>query len=808
MFISFLNPQGNFDSLDSHWASHPDFGGQLVYVKELALEMAELGHRVDIVTRRVEDKNWPEFKDRFDTYPDRDNIRIVRIDFGPAGFLEKEKLWPYICPEYVENLIKLYKSEGQFPDFVTSHYGDGGLAGAYFNKRTGIPFTFTAHSLGAQKMDKIKITRYNIEKYNNTYNFATRLTGERISMNRAHKVITSTTQERFSQYTHTAYSEAIVPSNEDKFAVIPPGVSLRVFDKSSIMTRDKKLESRIKKNLKRDLNNDRLELPSVISSSRLDPKKNIAGILKAYGSSSALRETANLVIVTRGYNNPLKNYQKISEGQRQDVLKEILSLIDSYNLRGKVSMFSIDSQKDLSGMYRYFASTGSVFCLAALYEPFGLAPLEAMACGLPVVTTKFGGPAESLREAGENFGLLIDPTVPDEVAGALFKLTSSFKKWKEMSNKGYKRVLDKYTWRCTAKAYLNVIKNFKKTAAPFKINIPPYFTDPKKHKKPSLKLLKKLYLQYDILCIGETMVDFISDTTKNSLLDSDKFTKYPGGNPAYVSVYAAKLSKKAILITKLGTGHFGEFLIRKLQEYGVCTEHISFSNSEDTSVAFLTRTPSTPDFQSMRSADSKLNIKEVNPLLLEDSKVIHTSLSSMITEPARSAIRKAFRIGKSSSKILSLEPNYHPQLWHDREEAIEIMAQICDGVTMVFPSLSNARHLFDYNMDEEKLKKLTIEKFHRWGAKKVIFTAGDRYIEISTGAGKKTTRIKNLKKIDIVDFAGGGSAFISGFIVAYMEKLSLKKCARFGYRVAETALKSVGPFPKNIFRKDILEKIN
>ncbi|MGM0442515.1 MAG: PfkB family carbohydrate kinase, partial [Elusimicrobiota bacterium] len=395
-----------------------------------------------------------------------------------------------------------------------------------------------------------------------------------------------------------------------------------------------------------------------------------------------------------------------------------------------------------------------------------------------------------------------------ETAGALYELVSSKEKWEKMSKKGYKRVLDKYTWRATAKAYLTVIKQYTEKETPFKIKIHPYFTEPDKHQKPSLKILKKLYLHYDILCAGEAMVDFISDTTTNSLLDSDKFTKYPGGNPAYVSVYASKLSKKAILLTKLGTGHFGEFLIRKLQEYGVCTEYISFSETEDTSVAFLTRTPGSPDFQSMHAADSKLNIKDINPLLIEDSKVIHTSLSSMGKEPARSAIRKALRIGKGANKILTLEPNYHPQLWSNREEAIEILAQISDGITMVFPSLSNARHLFDYNMEEEKLKDLTIEKFHRWGARKVIFTAEDRYIEISQDPDKKNTVIKDLKKLDVVDFAGGGSAFIAGFIVAYLEKLPLKKCALFGYRVAESALQSVGPFPKNIFRRDILEKIN
>ncbi|HID65314.1 MAG TPA: glycosyltransferase family 1 protein, partial [Anaerolineae bacterium] len=52
MFIAFLNPQGNFDPHDSYWTMHPDFGGQLVYVKEVALALAGWGHRVDIVTRQ------------------------------------------------------------------------------------------------------------------------------------------------------------------------------------------------------------------------------------------------------------------------------------------------------------------------------------------------------------------------------------------------------------------------------------------------------------------------------------------------------------------------------------------------------------------------------------------------------------------------------------------------------------------------------------------------------------------------------------------------------------------------------------
>ncbi|MCL7454734.1 MAG: glycosyltransferase, partial [Anaerolineae bacterium] len=67
-------------------------------------------------------------------------------------------------------------------------------------------------------------------------------------------------------------------------------------------------------------------------------------------------------------------------------------------LWGKVSAFSLNSQQELASAYRYLSKRRSVFALTALYEPFGLAPLEAMAAGLPAIVTQNGGPSESLYE--------------------------------------------------------------------------------------------------------------------------------------------------------------------------------------------------------------------------------------------------------------------------------------------------------------------------------------------------------------------------------------------------------------------------
>ena len=136
MHIAFLNPQGNFDPADSYLAEHPDFGGQLVYVKEVAQAMVDLGHRVDIVTRRVEDPSWPEFAADVETYPGyEEGLRILRFPCGGPEFLDKERLWPHM-PEFVDNMLAFYGDAP--PDFATTHYADGGYCGVLARHRAGL----------------------------------------------------------------------------------------------------------------------------------------------------------------------------------------------------------------------------------------------------------------------------------------------------------------------------------------------------------------------------------------------------------------------------------------------------------------------------------------------------------------------------------------------------------------------------------------------------------------------------------------------------------------------------------------------
>ena len=496
MHLAFLNPQGNFDPQDRYWTRHPDFGGQLVYVRQVALALGRMGHRVDILTRRIRDPQWPGLDSPLDGYPGAPGVRIIRIPAGPDVFLPKEELWPHIGPDWVPGILAFYRREGRFPDAFTAHYGDGGLAGALLAAETGIPFTFTAHSLGAQKMDGLGATPENLPVLDARYHFARRLAAERISMNRSAVNITSTRQERTQQYGHRAYRGAVDVHNDHRFALVPPGVDTTVFDPRARAADEEAVHRRVLAALERDIREDRRGLPCIVASSRLEPKKNHLGLVVAFAESPALRERANLLLVTAHLEDPLHREDEGTPAERE-ILARIRQVVQDHHLWGEVSTVALAGHSALAAAYRLLARRRSVFVLTAWYEPFGLAPLEAAATGLPVVVTRSGGPAEIWQEDGEEYGVLVDPADPADIARGLLRLLESPQAWEDFARRGRERVLARYTWERTAEGYLNVVRRvlegdfFRPSEPPLPIH--PYFRAPRPENDVSLEELREWY---------------------------------------------------------------------------------------------------------------------------------------------------------------------------------------------------------------------------------------------------------------------------------------------------------------------------
>ena len=421
----------------------------------MARKLGEMGHRSDILTRRIIDPDWPEFAEETDSYDGHPNVRILRVPCGPDHFLPKEELWPYIG-EWTEGIGRLYKTEGSWPDLWTGHYADGGLAAARLEEASGAPFTFTGHSLGAWKLDTLVKDSEDpdvLREVDARYNFSARIKAERTAISRAKSVVTNSVAERYEQYDHPAYRDVAEPGGDERFAVIAPGANFDIFSPDARSPWEDEVLDKIRAVHGRDIAPDRRELPAVIAWSRLDPKKNHLGLVKAFSGSEELRDRANLVMITRGLEDPFHHPEEAT-GEQRPVIDELISEIERSNLRGLVSAFSLSGQTALAALYRWGAETGGVFCLPAEYEPFGMTVIEAMAVGLPVVATKNGGPRETTDEG--RAGLLADPQNPADIATNLLRLLEDRDTWKTFAQRGRERALEHYSWNRTAECYLSL----------------------------------------------------------------------------------------------------------------------------------------------------------------------------------------------------------------------------------------------------------------------------------------------------------------------------------------------------------------
>jgi sucrose-phosphate synthase len=488
MRIVFLNPQGNFDRTDAFWTEHPDFGGQLVYVKEIALSLSKLGHEVDIVTRKFQDKRFNLFNKNIDYYDQVNHTRIVRIPCGPDEFLNKERLWEHLH-EWVDNIVDFYKNENTSIDFITTHYGDGGISGLMLSKKLNIPFSFTGHSLGAQKMDKLNLNSSNMEVLVNQYKFGKRLLAERTSIKYADCIFVSTKQERDEQYSHPSYSDVSIHNKDQRFFIAPPGANLDIFSYDKPNQQEEKFHKQLNKYLMRDIAKDRQDLPFIVSASRLDPKKNHIALLKTYSLSKKLQDKANIAISLRGVENAYKDYHSMNQIEIS-IMDDLMKIIIDHQLEGKVTFVNITSQAYLASAYRFFANKASIFTLTALYEPFGLAPIEAMAAGLPAAVTKYGGPSEVLKDSSQEYGVLLDVKDSKDMESGYLRIFDNYKFYKDQ---GLKRVYETYNWLSTAKVYEKAIHQIKNKYQKQEINIPDFFINPN-HTINEIEIIKSYYL--------------------------------------------------------------------------------------------------------------------------------------------------------------------------------------------------------------------------------------------------------------------------------------------------------------------------
>src|SRR5690242_3189447 len=373
-----------------------DAGGQNVYVGQLARHLAGLGYQVDVFTRR-DSPQLPETAEWIG------GVRIMHVPAGPPEIVPKEELLPHMA-EFTRNMLRMVRRRPGGYALAHANFWMSGLVAAELKQAIDLPFVITFHALGRVRRqfqrdaDRFPDERFAIED---------RIVAE------ADHIIAECPQDE---------EDLIRLYNADpaRITVVPGG-----FDPTEMWPISKAL-ARVSLGLPPDE-------PIILQLGRLVPRKGVDTVIRA--QARLVREhdvRARLLIVGGDSNDPDPRLTpEIGRLQRLAREERVEDSVVFVGRRGREVL-------------KYYYSAADVFVTTPWYEPFGITPLEAMACGTPVIAANVGGLKFSVRD-GET-GYLVPPGDPEALAERFRLLYSSPALLRVFGQQAIQRVNELFTW--------------------------------------------------------------------------------------------------------------------------------------------------------------------------------------------------------------------------------------------------------------------------------------------------------------------------------------------------------------------------
>ncbi len=373
-----------------------DSGGQNVYVAELAKQLSILGYEIDIFTR----KDNEELEEITNWFP---GIRVINIIAGPSKSLPKEELLPFMT-SFSENMLSFINRYRLQYELVHANFFMSGLVACYLKEQKALPFTITFHALGYVR----KIHQQEADKFPDS-----RIMLEEKIVKMADSIIAECPQDA---------NDLINFYNADpqKISIIPCGFSANEFYPIDCKQARKKI------GLKSD---EKI----ILQLGRMVPRKGIDNVIRAL---KYLKTPVKLLVVG-------------GENEQTDIAidKELLrlkSIAKENNVANQVIFIGRKNRCEL----KYYYAAADVFITTPWYEPFGITPLEAMACGTPVIGANVGGIKYSVVDG--KTGLLVEPKKPAELAGKIDFLYQDKLRLKYMQLNALAHVNKHFTWESVA----------------------------------------------------------------------------------------------------------------------------------------------------------------------------------------------------------------------------------------------------------------------------------------------------------------------------------------------------------------------
>ncbi len=394
-----------------------DAGGQNIYVAHVARCLARLGHHVDVLTRR----DSAQLANVVDLRP---GARVIHIDAGPSDFVPKERLLPHM-PEFARATERLMRNSVPY-DVVHAHFFMSGWVAQRLQRALAVPFAMTFHALG--------LVRLQHQRKADTFP-AERLEIERSLVQHADALIAECPQDQADLMT-------LYGAPGDRVRVVPCGFDPEEFAPMS------RAAARFELGLDPD---DFI----VLQLGRLVPRKGIDNVIQALAHLPPTLPARLLVV---GGDTAVPDEARTPELARLRRVAEAAGIADRV-------VFTGHRERD---QLRTYYSAADVFVTTPWYEPFGITPLEAMACGTPVIGSAVGGIKHSVADGVTGF--LVPPRDPAALAARLVALHANPDLARAMGRAGIARARSLFTWERVARELADVYAGLCRQRRPVDIS--------------------------------------------------------------------------------------------------------------------------------------------------------------------------------------------------------------------------------------------------------------------------------------------------------------------------------------------------
>lgn len=304
---------------------------------------------------------------------------------------------------------------------------------------------------------------------------------------------------------------------------------------------------------------------------------------------------------------------------------------------------------------------------------------------------------------------------------------------------------------------------------------------------------------FDVLSVGELLIDMISTDFADNLEEVNQFTKIQGGSPANLCMNMARLGNNTKLVATVGNDNMGKFLKNSVLAIGGVDGGHIFQVNMPSTLILVTRSQYTSNFEAYRAADCEISPLQLPEFLFWDTSIFHTTCFALSKAPAQDTILQAAEKAAWCGCQLSIDLNYASKIWQDRAAAQRIVAQYCQYGAIVKVSEVDWKRLYEVPFERPEQAGA---HFLQMGATAVCVTLGGAGLMVMS---KNEMHFLPSRKVEVKDTTGAGDAFWSGFLTAWLDGYSLLNAAKAGRKMAEHKIGHFGALPNRVDRAIIYE---